>query len=87
MEEIRVMFDSNKYLRKIPVVISLYDANNQLVLREVLEFTRMVIYQTEYYKRILLQTPESDVSDAVIEIQKAFDLKKKIVFVEQYQRA
>ena len=77
MEEIRVMFDSNKYLRKIPVVISLYDANNQLVLREVLEFTRMVIYQTEYYKRILLQTPESDVSDAVIEIQKAFDLKKK----------
>ena len=77
MEKIKVLFDSNKYLRKIPVVISLYDATNTMVLREVLEFTRMAIFQTEYYKRILLQTPESDVSDALMEIQKTLDNKKR----------
>ena len=76
MENIRIIFDSTKYLRKIPVVFSLYDASNSLVAREVSECTRMAIYQTEYYKRLLLQTPESDVADTIIELQKMLQQKK-----------
>ena len=84
MEEIKIIFDSSKYLRKIPVVISLYDANNELSAREVVEFSRMVIYQTEYYKRLLLQTPESDVSDTLIEMEKLLDQKKKTSGLSSY---
>lgn len=72
----KIIFDSKKYLRKIPIIISIFDGKGEVVAKETLEFTRMVVYQTEFYKRILLQTPESDVSDALDSLQNVLRDKK-----------
>ena len=75
--ETKILFDSGKYLRKIPVIFSVFDAHDNVVAKETLELSRMVIFQTKFYKRILFQTPESDISDAIQEIQKKMIEKKQ----------
>lgn len=82
--EIKTMFDSKKYLRKIPVVFSVFNAQGDVVAKEILDLNRMVIYQTKLYKRILLQTSESDVSDAIQALQEKMMEEKQTTGSEAY---
>ena len=65
----KVLFDSKSYIRKIPVHFSLFDGSKDIIKKDTLELNRMVIIETERYKRLFLQTSESDVSDAIFDLQ------------------
>jgi AAA+ superfamily predicted ATPase len=64
-----ILFDSIKYLRKIPVIFSVIDENQNTIAQETLKLNRLIIFQTKFYRRILLQTPESDVSNTIQNLQ------------------